>query len=295
VNHAKQFEQHRSFLFSIAYRMLGSVMDAEDIMQEAFLRWRDASHSQAGSAMTFLSKIVTNLCIDQLRSARVRREQYVGPWLPEPIMVASSLELDNRAERLESLSTAFLLLLETLSPTERAVFLLRDVFDYDYGEIAEITGKSSVNCRQLLTRARRHMRKRRPRFEPAGQQLERLVHQFSETCFSGDMEGLLNLLSEDITLWTDGGGKVKAVLKPIRGHQDVSRFLFGMTNVLTQKKLHSTLSTVNGQTGIINYVQRRLHSVLTFEIRDDRVQSIFIVRNPDKLKAIKRNQVLRDY
>src|SRR5918998_406453 len=198
------FERHRPLLFSIAYRMLGSVADAEDVVQEAYLRWQQAPEAEVLSPRSYLSAVVTRLSIDRLRSARVQREEYVGPWLPEPLVsegtedVADSIELD------ESLSMAFLVLLESLNPVERAVFLLREVFNYDYEEISSIVRKSEANCRQIARRARQSVAAHRPRFERSPEQEERLTQRFVETCMSGDMEGLLELLSEDVTLWSDG-------------------------------------------------------------------------------------------
>jgi len=195
------FDRHRPLLFSIAYRMVGSVIDAEDVVQEAYLRWRRSpQEEEIRSPKSYLSAVVTRLCIDQLRSARARREEYVGPWLPEPLPTDAAV-LD------ESLSMAFLVLLESLNPTERAIFLLREVFDYDYREISHLVDKSEENCRQIARRARQSVAARRPRFESTPEQEERLMGRFLEACFDGDMDGLLALLSEDVTLWSDGEGE----------------------------------------------------------------------------------------
>jgi RNA polymerase sigma-70 factor (ECF subfamily) len=195
MDRVELFDRHRTLLFSIAYRMLGSVMDAEDVVQETYLRWQRASGNGIRSPKSYLSAIVTRLSIDWLRSAKTRREEYVGPWLPEPLATGS--DIADAAALDETLSMAFLVLLENLSPVERAVFLLREAFDYGYAEIASLIGKSEANCRLLARRARVSVAARRPRCESSPEQEERLIGSFLEACFDGDMEGLLALLSED--------------------------------------------------------------------------------------------------
>lgn len=275
------FEEHRPLLFSIAYRMLGSVMDAEDVVQEAFVRWRRAG--EARSPKAYLTSVVTRLCIDYLRSARARREEYAGPWLPEPITAEPAADpavLD------ETLSMAFLVLLESLSPVERAVFLLREVFDYEYAEISEIVGKSEANCRQILRRARQSVAARRPRFDPAPERGERLVRQFVEACMSGDMEGLLRMMSEEITLWTDGGGRVRAARNPIYGSDKVARFLLGVIPEAPEG-VEIRLARVNGQPGLISYyADGRPQGAATFDISGGRISAIRLVVNPEKLRSI---------
>jgi RNA polymerase sigma-70 factor (ECF subfamily) len=277
----RDFDRYRPLLFSIAYRMLGSVMEAEDIVQEAFVRWQGASEGEVRSPRAYLSAVVTRLCIDQLRSARVRREEYVGPWLPEPL--PEEPDIADTAALNESLSMAFLVLLESLTPTERAVFLLREVFDYDYGEISHLVGKSEANCRQIARRARGYIAAQRPRFERSPEQEERLTESFLEACMDGDMEGLLGLLAEDIILWSDGGGKVRAALNPIRGSDKVARFFMGILGkappglVVRQTK-------VNGHPGIIGYyADGQPQSVTTFDIADECIRAIHILVNPEKL------------
>jgi RNA polymerase sigma-70 factor, ECF subfamily len=277
----RDFDRYRPLLFSVAYRMLGSVMDAEDIVQEAFVRWQGASEGEVRSPRAYLSAVVTRLSIDQLRSARVRREEYVGPWLPEPL--PEEPDIADTAALNESLSMAFLVLLESLTPTERAVFLLREVFDYDYGEISHLVGKSEANCRQIARRARGYIAAQRPRFERSPEQEERLTESFLEACMDGDMEGLLGLLAEDIILWSDGGGKVRAALNPIRGSDKVARFFMGILGkappglVVRQTK-------VNGQPGIIGYyADGQPQSVTTFDIADECIRAIHILVNPEKL------------
>lgn len=279
----RDFDRHRPLLFSIAYRMLGSVMDAEDIVQEAFVRWQGASEGEVRSPRAYLSAVVTRLSIDQLRSARVRREEYVGPWLPEPLPEEPAPDVADAAALNESLSVAFLVLLESLTPTERAVFLLREVFDYDYDEISRLVGKSEANCRQIAHRARGYVAARRPRFERSPEQEERLTGSFLEACMDGDMEGLLELLAEDIVLWSDGGGKVRAALNPIRGSDRVARFFMGILGK-APPGLVVRQTRVNGQPGIIGYYANgQPQSVTTFDIAEERIRAIHILVNPEKL------------
>lgn len=276
------FDDYRSLLFSIAYRMLGSVMEAEDIVQEAYLRWQRAS-GEVRSPKAYLSTIVTRLCIDRLRSAR--REEYVGPWLPEPLLAEPASDVADTAVLDESLSMAFLVLLESLTPTERAVFLLREVFDYDYPEVSRLVGKSEANCRQIARRARESVAARRPRFERSPEQQKRLTQRFVEVCSTGDMPALLELLADDITLWSDGGGKVRAALNPIQGPDRVARFIFGIL-----RKAPSTfvvrVAPINGQSGIIGYVDGHPMSVLTLDTADGRIKAVRIIANPEKLRAV---------
>lgn len=285
MNLLEQFNQHRPLLFAIAYRMLGSVVDAEDMVQETYLRWQQADQAKVQSVKAYLSTIVTRLCIDYLRSVRVQREQYIGPWLPEPLITQQANDPAYMVELADSLSTAFLMLLENLSPTERAVFLLREVFDYDYPEIGQIVNKSAVNCRQIVRRARQHLASRKPRFVVSPQQQEQLTVKFLQAWTNGDLQDLLALLAEDITYYSDGGGKVVATLKPLHGAMKVARFL---TAIRSKKvpTLVSSLATINGQPGIINYVNGCLDSVVTFGVVADRIQFIYAVRNPEKLRRV---------
>src|SRR3712207_5273146 len=281
----EDFERYRSLLFSIAYRMLGSATDAEDIVQEAYLRWREAPEVEVRWPKSYLSAVVTRLSIDRLRSARVQREEYVGPWLPEPLVseeteeVAYSIELD------ESLSMAFLVLLESLNPVERAVFLLREVFDYDYREISRIVGRSETNCRQIARRARQSVAARRPRFERSPEHEVRLTERFVETCMSGDMEGLVSLLSEDVTLWSDGGGKVAAAPYPIYGPERVARFLLGVLRTVPLG-FSARPAQVNGGPGVVGYVDGSPTGVVALDVVDGRLHGVRIVVNPDKLRRI---------
>jgi RNA polymerase sigma-70 factor (ECF subfamily) len=283
MSHLETFNQHRSLLFAIAYRMLGTVTDAEDMVQETFLRWHQTAEATVKSAKTYLSTIITRLCIDRLRSARVQREQYVGPWLPEPILTQQSDDPAVQVELADSLSMAFLVILESLSPIERAVFLLREVFDYDYDEIAQMVGKTPANCRQILRRSRQRIAERRPRFTVSHQQQEQITVKFMEASTQGDLQGLMALLARDATYWSDGGGQVTAALKPLQGAMKVARFLLALRRKWLSTAVVRVIE-INGKPGMMTLVDSRIHSVTTFDIVDGYIQSIYAVRNPEKLK-----------
>jgi RNA polymerase sigma-70 factor, ECF subfamily len=273
-------------LFSIAYRMLGGVADAEDVVQEAFLRWQKDAGTEVRSPKAYLSAVVTRLSIDHLRREKARRERYVGPWLPEPLVGETASDAAERAVLDESLSMAFLVLLESLTPVERAVFLLREVFDYEYAEISRLVGKSEANCRQISRRARQSVAARRPRFDPSPEAEERLLQRFLETCMSGDMDALLSLLSDDVTLWSDGGGKVVAARNPIHGPDRVARFLLGVMRKIPAGFVLRWLP-VNGHPGLVVYLaDGHPQGVATFEVADGRIRAIRIVVNPEKLEKV---------
>jgi RNA polymerase sigma-70 factor (ECF subfamily) len=281
---AAVFASARPMLFSIAYRMLGSVMDAEDLIQDAYLRWQEAPETEVRSPRAYLTTIVTRLAINQLRAARTRRETYVGPWLPEPLVTENT---PDTVELAESLSMAFLVLLERLSPIERAVFLLHEVFDFEYAEIARMVDKTEANCRQLLARARKRLGALRGRFEPDPAQARRLTQRFTEASMAGDLDGLLALLAEDITLWADGGGKGRgAARKPVRGATPVARFLLGVMRNIVPAGTVLRAVEINGQPGFIAYVSGRPLSALILDIRDGRIQTIYAIGNPDKLQTL---------
>ncbi len=286
MNQLELFNKHRPLLFSIAYRMLGSVVDAQDMVQETFLRWHQVPDHEVESPKAYLATIITRLCINHLNSARVQREQYVGPWLPEPIVTDQSSDPVEGMRMAESLSTAFLVLLERLTPVERAVFLLREVFDYEYSEIARILDKKEPNCRQTLRRARQHLTENRPRFDHSPQQHEEVLEQFLQATSLGDMEGLLALFSKEIVLYSDGGGKAVAVPNPIYGSDRVARFLFGGRRKLIPKDLIRRVVQMNGQPGIVSYLNRSAWSALTLDISDGRIRNIYIVTNPEKLERL---------
>ncbi|TLZ71771.1 MAG: RNA polymerase sigma-70 factor [Methanobacteriota archaeon] len=281
------FTELRPLLFAIAYRMLGSAMDAEDLVQEAYLRWQEASDADVRSPRAYLATIVTRLAINHLRSARVERESYVGPWLPEPLMTEQVPDASGHIELSESLSMAFLVLLERLSPVERAVFLLYEVFDFEYAEIARIMDKSEANCRQLFARAKKHVGAPRARFAASREQAERLVERFARATGAGDMDGLLALLAEDITLWADGGGKAPgAALKPVYGADAVASFIVGFTRRFVQRDRVLRPAEINGQPGFISYVSGTPVAALVFDIQGDRIRTIYAIGNPDKLRAL---------
>jgi RNA polymerase sigma-70 factor (ECF subfamily) len=278
------FHEHRGLLFSIAYRMLGSSADAEDMVQETFIRWQQTSGVDIRSARAFLVTIISRLCINHLHSARVQREEYFGEWLPEPL-VTSPMDTDSpELSRIDgSLSMAFLVLLERLNPVERAVFLLREVFDYEYSEIAEILGQSEANCRQILRRARQRVAEMRPRFDPSPQQRERLLHQFLKATSDGNLEGLVALLSSEVVLHSDGGGKAPALPKPIYGPDKVARAILGGNKKFAPPDLVRRMVEINGQPGLVTYLAGRPFLVFTLDVADGLVRNIYIVSNPEKL------------
>jgi RNA polymerase sigma-70 factor (ECF subfamily) len=277
------FEEHRGLLFSIAYRMLGSVADAEDTLQDAFIRWQHASDVEVRSPKAYLVTIVSRLCISNLQSARVRRETYVGEWLPEPLVsdpLSSATEL---VQVDESVSMALLLMLERLTPEERAVFLLHEVFDYTHSEIASLLNLTEVNCRQLLRRAQQHVHVARPRFNAPARDHMELLERFQQAAASGDMDQLVGLLSSDVVLHSDGGGKAAALPLPIIGADKVARAaMHGFRRLMTLNPVVRLVS-INGVPGFISYVDGRPQSVFTVETMNQRIRSIYIVTNPEKL------------
>ncbi len=280
------FDQYRSLLFSIAYRMLGSVADAEDMLQETFIRWQQAREEEFRSPRAFLITIISRLCINHLQSARVKREEYVGQWLPEPIVTGPGSDPLEIIRVDESLSMAFLVMLERLTPVERAVFLLREVFEYEYPEIATVLGESEANCRQILHRARQHVTAMRPRFKTSQRQKSDLLERFLKATGSGDLEGLVELLASDIVLHTDGGGKAVAAPNLIRGARNVARGALGTLKKLVPKNLVIRLAQINGEPGIVGYLDGKAYSVLTLEAGAGHIQTIYVVTNPEKLAHI---------
>lgn len=280
------FNEHRALLFSIAYRMLGGRADAEDMLQETFLRWQGASVAEIQDARAFLVTVLTRLCINQLQSARAKREEYFGQWLPEPLLTGPAPDLPRIPGLDGSLSMAFLILLERLSPAERAVFLLREVFDYEYNEIAGMLTTSEANCRQIFRRAKQHITEGRPRFDVSQQRRETLLQQFIETSLNGDVRGLFALLAKDVVLYTDGGGKATAVPNPIYGAEAVVRFFLGGRKKLLPAGITRRFAEINGQPGVIAYHHGKIFGVLSLDVADGRVHNIYIVRNPDKLARL---------
>ncbi|MGH2401210.1 MAG: RNA polymerase sigma-70 factor [Candidatus Limnocylindria bacterium] len=287
---AETFESLRPLLFSIAYRMLGTVSEAEDVMQDAFLRYRRAVAGDAdiGSLKAYLSAVVTRLAIDELRSARRRREAYVGAWLPEPLLTdAGRDDPAAQVEQAESLSMAFLLLLQRLSPAERAAFLLHDVFNYGYAEIARILDRSETSCRQLASRARRRVDSERPRFEPSQRARDELAARFFSAVTNGDVDGLVRMLAADATVVGDGGGRAPQWMAPIVGADRVARLFVGLGRQADELGLRTELRQVNGQPGsLILDAGGRLINVFALDIVDGRVRTVRSVINPDKLGHI---------
>src|SRR5437868_193957 len=289
MNMVESFESYRSLMFSIAYRMLGSAMDAEDMVQETYLRYQGTPPETITSHKAFLTTIISRLCMDQLHLARRKREQYLGPWLPEPIITVEAPELaqvEERVDTYESISLAFLVLLEQLQPIERAVFLLREVFEYDYAEIASFLGKSEVACRQWFSRAKKHLVDHRPRFPTSPDTHRQLLTGFLQAAQAGEMPALMNLLAEDVTLWVDSGGKVKgAATRPIVGRDAVARFALGARRFLPEGA-RVELAKVNGQPALIFRADDRAYLVLAIEVEAQRIQKVRIMVNPEKLARV---------
>jgi len=279
MSRVETFNEHRPLLMSIAYRMLGSRADAEDALQETFLRYQ-AGAEELESPKAYLTTIVTRLCIDHLRSARVQRESYVGQWLPEPV-ATTGVDIGMA----ESLTMAFLVLLENLSPAERAAFLLHDIFDYDYTEIAQMTGKTEANCRQMVRRAKQRIAARQRRFDPSREETNRITARFVETTRSGDLSGLIALFSEDAVMTSDGGGKAQAALNPVKGADSIARFVMGLLRKYESLNPLHTLTEINFQPAFITTISGRVVSVSILDIRDGLIRNLFIVANPDKLGA----------
>ena len=283
------FERERPRLKGLAYRMLGSVADAEDVVQDAWLRWSRIAPETIAEPRAWLVRVTTRLCIDRLRAAKARREDYVGPWLPEPFVEAEDPSPSPAAalERADDLTVAFLLALERLSPLERAVFVLHDVFSTDYGEIAGMLGKSEAACRQLAARARGHIEAARPRYRIEAAQAQRLAAEFLAAIESDDAARLGAMLAEEAVLVSDGGGKAIAALRPILGRDAVARFLVGVSRKLAERgPIETRVMRVNGQPGLI---VRAVNGLTSFAVEPDeegRIAAIYVVRNPDKLRHV---------
>src|SRR5215472_17080748 len=280
---AAVFEAQRGHLTGRAYRMLGSLAEAQDVVQEAYLRWHQADCERVANPRAYLSRTVARLCLDHLKSGRARHEHYVGPWLPEPVLDHAALAAGDYAN---DLSMALMLTLERLSPLERASFLLHDVFDLDFDEVAEALGRSPASCRQLATRARAHVRASRPRFSPSQQECERLAAAFGAAAQSGDTRALAELLAEDVTWYTDAGGKVPGPLRPVTGREKVIRLISGLTKKGIQGIRAVRTAQINGSPGFI--IERDSGDVLTvaFDFRDGLIANIYQVINPDKLRHL---------
>ena len=276
------FEEHRSFLVGLAYRMLGSVADAEDVVQDAFLRWGTVDQSAVEHPRAYLARVVSRLCLDRMKSASVRREQYVGTWLPEPVVAPA----ESAAPLAEDLSLALLLTLERLSPLERAAFLLHDVFDMDYADVAAALDRTEAACRQLAARARDHVRDNRPRFNADADTRTKLGDAFHTALMTGDLAALAEILAEDAILYTDGGGKRVAALNPIYGRDKILRFIAGVsTKGPLPRPDQIERAPINGLPGVIVRTEQGVET-MAIDTRDGKIAAIYIVRNPDKLRHL---------
>ena len=293
-NPAASFEPNRRRLLGLAYRMLGSIADAEDAVQETYLRWHAADRDKVLDPRAFLMTTTARICLDMLTSARARREEYVGPWLPEPIVDTAALAPDSRTELAEALSIALLLTLDQLSPLERAAFLLHDVFDFSFSEVATTLERSEAACRQLAARARAHVRATRPRGAtgpPAHSgeidaKHEQLISAFVAATRSGDLHGLTQLLASDVRVVTDGGGKVAAALNVLDGADRAARFLVGAARKGWREEFVLRFATINGLPGVIVEAPEGPVQTAAFEIEGGVIRALFVVRNPDKLRHL---------
>ncbi|MBN2730852.1 MAG: RNA polymerase sigma-70 factor [Balneolaceae bacterium] len=284
----KIFEKHRSRLFRLAYSMLGRTAPAEDAVQEAFIRWQNQDINKIHSSGSYLSTIVSRICLDEIKSARNRREQYIGPDLPEPILSSNDETPEEQMELTESLSMAMLVVLDQLTPIQRAVFIFREIFDYDYDTIANMVDKSPSHCRKIAQRARDQIRENRPQFDDnmVGQQ-ER-VQAFVEAVQEGDLSEIEQLLAKDAILYSDGGGKVTAARKPIYGASKIARFMVGIQKQSPpDAKWTIKFREINGEPGMVLWIGKKLFNVWSFHIEEHQIKNIYVVLNPDKLEHIK--------
>jgi RNA polymerase sigma-70 factor, ECF subfamily len=282
------FERQRSRLHGVAYRMLGSRSDAEDVVQDAYLRWHRASTDEVRSPEAWLITTVTRLSIDRLRQAKTEREAYVGPWLPEPLLTAEAPPADVSTELASSLSVAFLVVLERLAPEERAAFLLHEVFDSGYDEISQVLGKSEAACRQLVSRARKRVREERPRVKVSEAARASLLDRFVNAVMTQDKPALMNLLATDVTWVSDGGGKARAALKPVHGSEHVAKFLLGIfRRPGTATEFHPV--AINDEAGLALYLEGQLISVITIQTDGARILDFFCTLNPEKLGTFKEH------
>lgn len=286
------FNTDRGRLFSIAYRMLGSASDADDVLQDAWLRYRSVDPSVIRSPQALATTIVTRLCLDRLKSARMTREEYIGPWLPEPVLTSDVEDPASNLQRSESVTLAFLVLLEALSPEERAVFLLKDVFGYEHTEVADMLGTSPENSRQLLHRAKSRLAKGRPRLTGTAEARRAVAERFARAFAAGDGPALTTLLTADVGLWSDGGGKASAGRRPLAGREAVLKFLVGIwragqvAGLATQATL--TIEEINSEPALVLRVSGRLESIFVLSTDGEVVSGIRIIRNPDKLAHVDR-------
>jgi RNA polymerase sigma-70 factor (ECF subfamily) len=279
--------RERGRLFAIAYRLMGTVSDAEDAVQEAFLRWEQADRDDIANPSGWLTTVITRYCLDQLRAARRQRETYIGPWLPEPLVSVESAVAEDPAEHVamdESVSLAMLVVLETLSPAERAVFVLHDVFGLEFEEVGAMVGRTPAACRQMAARARRHVRERRPRFDPDAAEQRRVVAAFLDATVKGDLHALLPLLDPSVVLHADGGGRVRAARRAVVGSEQVAKVMMGGRN--WYPGYSAALVSVNGGTGILVTREGQILGLVAVTVADGRITEIDMVVNPDKLRGV---------
>lgn len=294
MNDADRFTPQRTYLFALAYQMLGSASDAEDVLQDAFLRYTSVPRTDVRSPKAYLSTVVTRLCLDRLKAARATREQYIGPWLPEPVLTVDGTDIHRVVEQHEAITQAFLVLLERLTPPERAVLLLREVFEYPYDDIAAMLDMSQANYRQLFHRAKEQLAAQRARFPASSEQQQELVGRFLAATQRGDIEALQSLLAADVQLWADSGGKARAPQRVVQGRDALAKLfpIFAAT-VLQDVRgdntaLRQTVTIVNGEPAILSWVRDELDTVLICTVEDGRIAAIYLIRNPDKLVFLRR-------
>jgi len=281
------FDSHRRRLQGIAYRMLGTVAEAEEVVQDAWLRWHEADKTGFDSAEAWLVTVVTRLSIDRLRAAKVQREHYIGAWMPEPTLTDAPATPEQLLERADNVSVAFLAVLERLAPEARAAFLLREVFDADYEEVARTLGKSEAACRQLVHRAKAQVQEARPRFQVSRETHQRLLQAFADAAARGSLQDLKALMAEDVELIGDGGGKVQTFSKGLRGSQRLAQLYFALWRRMGPA-VRMELVDINGEPGLLRFLDGQLESAQTFEIEGERIVRIRAQRNPDKLARIAR-------
>jgi RNA polymerase sigma-70 factor (ECF subfamily) len=280
------FESNRRHLVGLAYRMLGSLAEAEDAVQDAYLRWHQTDRDAVKNSKAFLSKTVTRLCLDRLKSARARRETYVGPWLPEPVLDADAFAAGTASEYAADLSVGLMLALERLSPLERVAFLLHDVFDVDFADIAGLVGRNETACRQLAARARTHVRAARPRFAVAPETGARIANAFADAIRSTDIDAFARLLARDAVLAADGGGKAAAARRPIVGRDAITNFFAGLARLHPGAIAGARVTTINGMPGLIVTFTDGSLQTMALEIDGEAIAAIYVVRNPDKLAHV---------
>jgi RNA polymerase sigma-70 factor (ECF subfamily) len=278
------FNRHRARLFGIAYRMLGTHAESEDILQEAYLKWHQADAESIETPEAWLVTVVTRLSIDRLRKASTERETYIGPWLPEPLVISAAPSPEEEVELASNLSMAFMVLLERLSPIERAAFLLHDIFDCAYADVARIVGKTETASRQLIHRARERLRTDKPRFQTDEKERAKLIKKFSAAAHAGDEKTLLALFSDDVSMISDGGGKVTAARKIIHGKNKIAH-AFAMFGIKAGGILKHSLYNINGELGVLSFYEGKVFSATTFDVEDGKISVVYRIMNPDKLKA----------